>query len=107
MIRSGVPELASTSVTGPNFSLNRICQVSASSAFISATRLIMVEPTDMRAAQRLIDGTTSLAVTGVPSCHLRPGRSLKVQVRPSGLTVWLPTICGPTPPFPSSPYSMS
>ena len=31
-----------------------------------------------RVAQRWIEATQSAAVTGWPSCHLRPGRSTKV-----------------------------
>ena len=35
---------------------------------------------------RLTVNATSLAVNGVPSCHLTPGWRWNVQVRPSGLT---------------------
>ena len=36
----------------------------------------------------------SSAVTGVPSCHSSPSRSLKVQVSPSSLVLQVSTICG-------------
>ena len=39
-------------------------------------------------AARWIENTTSAAVTGLPSENFTPGRSEKVQVLPSELTVW-------------------
>ncbi len=39
-------------------------------------------------AARWIENTTSAGVTGLPSENLTPGRRAKVQVFPSGLTVW-------------------
>ena len=47
-----------------------------------------------RAPQRLIDAMQSSAVTGAPSCHSRPSRSVKVQVSLSALISWRSTICG-------------
>ena len=39
-------------------------------------------------AARWIENTTSSAVTGLPSENFTPGRSAKVHVFPSELTVW-------------------
>ena len=51
-------------------------------------------PIESLAPQRLIEATQSSAVTGLPSCHSRPSRSVKVQVSLSGETSHLSTICG-------------
>ena len=42
-------------------------------------------PIESRTAQRFSEAMQSSAVTGVPSCHSSPSRSLKVQVSPSSL----------------------
>ena len=60
-----------------------------------------------RADQRLSEATQSSAVTGAPSCHSRPSRSVKVQVSLSSLTVQVSTICGLTCRLRSSANSVS
>jgi len=51
-------------------------------------------PMPSRAPQRSSEAMQSSEVTGSPSCHSRPSRSVKVQVRLSSLTSQLSTICG-------------
>ena len=87
---TGVP---STSMTGPKGLDNRSRKVRASTASIPATRGIIACPVVTRFAQRWIDATTSCARTGEPSWNIRPGRSVKVQVRPSGEVTTLSAIC--------------
>ena len=57
---------------------------------------LIIKPIGSRALQRVRLATTSLLSTGSPSWNLRPGRSRKVQVRPSGDTSSASTIwrCG-------------
>ena len=44
----------------------------------SFTKVIIFWPIASFAPQRLIDATQSSAVTGAPSCHSRPSRSVSV-----------------------------
>ena len=60
-----------------------------------------------RAPQRLIEAMQSSEVTGVPSCHSRPSRRVKVQVSLSAETSYLSTICGLTTLFSSDANSVS
>ena len=60
-----------------------------------------------RAPQRLSDAMQSSAVTGLPSCHSSPSRSVKVQVSLSALISWRSTICGCGLSLPSSANSVS
>ena len=52
-----------------------------------STTPISFWPIESLAPQRLIEATQSSAVTGLPSCHSRPSRRVKVQVSLSGETV--------------------
>jgi hypothetical protein len=58
-------------------------------------------------AQRRSEATTSSLVTGAPSWKRRLSRREKFQVRPSGLVLWLATICGCGRIFESSAKSVS
>ena len=60
--------------------------VLASGAASSVTKPISFWPIVSRAPQRLSEATQSSAVTGLPSCHSRPSRRVKVQVSLSALT---------------------
>ena len=71
----GLPSAGSRSPVG---SLSLISIVLASVAATAATKVMSFWPTTSRAAQRLIEATQSSAVTGWPSCHLRPSRRVKV-----------------------------
>ena len=71
----GLPRAGSRSPVG-SFSL--ISKVRASLASTAATKVMTFWPKVSRAAQRLIEATQSSAVTGWPSCHLRPSRRVKV-----------------------------
>ena len=93
--------------SGPNFSLSTIWKVLGSTTLYSWTDSASFWPIESRADQRLSEATQSSDVTGVPSCHSRPSRSLKVQVRPSSLVVQLSTICGLTCNFSSMANSVS
>jgi hypothetical protein len=48
-----------------------------------------------------MEATQSSDVTGLPSCHRRPSRSVIVYVSLSALTSVLSTICGLISPFAS------
>src|SRR3546814_6124346 len=54
-------------------------KVLSSTTSMLATNFSRVRPMPSPAAQRLIDATQSSALTGLPSCHLRPGRSVMVR----------------------------
>jgi hypothetical protein len=82
-------------------------KVLASTAFHSLTKLFSFCPIESRAAQRLIDATTSSAVTGLSSWNSKPSRSVKLQTRLSGLTLYLSTICGLISPLASIANSVS
>ena len=62
-----------------------------SSETVSASNIL---PSASRAPQRLSEATQSSAVTGVPSCHLRPSRRTNVHVSLSALLCQVSTICG-------------
>ena len=81
--------------------------VLASGALSSVTTPKSFWPIESLAPQRLIEATQSSAVTGLPSCHSRPSRSVKVQVSLSGETSHLSTICGLTSSFSSRANSVS
>ncbi|CFN69864.1 Uncharacterised protein [Bordetella pertussis] len=53
-------------------------KVWSSTASILSVNFISVRPMPSPPAQRLIDATQSSAVTGLPSCHFWPGRSVMV-----------------------------
>ena len=82
------------SITWPNFSLSTIWKVRGSTALYSCSTSVSFWPIESRTAQRFSEAMQSSDVTGVPSCHSRPSRSLKVQTSPSSLVVQLSTICG-------------
>ena len=67
--------------------------VRSSTATSSFCKALSISPMESRDVQRVRLVTTSLASTGSPSWNLRPGRSLKVQVRPSLETSSPSTIC--------------
>ena len=81
--------------------------VLASGALKSLTTLISFWPMESRAAQRLIEATQSSPVTGLPLCHSRPSRRVKVQVSLSADTSYLSTIWGFTSNFSSIAKSVS
>jgi hypothetical protein len=64
-------------------------------------------PMPSRALQRCSEAMQSSAVTGAPSCHSSPSRSVNVQVSLSGLTFHVSTICGWTCRLRSSANSVS
>ena len=64
-------------------------------------------PIASRAPQRLIEAMQSSEVTGLPSCHSRPSRRVKVHTVLSGDTSYLSTICGFTALFSSDANSVS
>ena len=72
----------------------KMVKVFGSLAVIESTNDITFWPSESLAAQRLIEATQSSAVTGLPSCHSRPSRRVKVQVSLSAETSYLSTICG-------------
>jgi hypothetical protein len=72
------------------FSLQR--KVRSSTAESSFSMALIIWPIGSRAAQRLTLATASLASTFSPSWNVRPGRSRKVQTRPSGETSSASTI---------------
>ena len=95
MTNSGTDaDLASVFSTRPNGSLSTIWNVRSSTAPIDCVTLASRPPCTSLSVKRLIEGSTSAVVTGEPSVHFRPSRSLKVQVSLSSLTVQLSTICG-------------
>jgi len=71
----GLPSAGSRSPVG---SLSLISIVRASLASTATTKVMSFWPTASRAAQRLIEATQSSAVTGWPSCHFKPSRSVNV-----------------------------
>ena len=108
MTNSGTEaDLASAFSIRPNGSLSTIWKVRSSTAVIALVDLAKRPPRASLSVKRLIEGSTSAVVTGWPSCHLRPSRSLKVQVSWSSLTVQLSTICGLGSSLPSSANSVS
>jgi len=82
-------------------------KVLASTALASASLAQRIWPTESRTAQRLSDASTSSVVTGWPSWNSSPSRRVKVQVRMSGVTFQVSTICGLILRSPSSANSVS
>ena len=99
--------LPSDCSTRPYGSFIFILKVLASTTSRPTTEPIIFWPIESRAAQRLIEATQSSAVTGLPSCHSRPSRSVKVQVSLSADTSYLSTIWGFTSNFSSIAKSVS
>ena len=64
-------------------------------------------PIASRVPQRLIEAMQSSEVTGLPSCHSRPSRRVKVHTVLSAETSYLSTICGLTALFSSDANSVS
>ena len=78
-MNSGLADgLASAGITRPVFSFSFKTKVFASTTLQLSDRLMSFWPIESRAPQRLIDAMQSSAVTGAPSCHSRPSRSVKV-----------------------------
>ena len=71
----GLPSAVSTSPVG---ALKTISKVLGSTTGMSFTNDIIFWPIASLAPQRLIDATQSSAVTGLPSCHSKPLRKVKV-----------------------------
>jgi hypothetical protein len=71
-----------------------IVKVSSPSAVIVSVASSSFWPNGSRLPHRSIEATQSAARTGVPSCHLRPGRSVKLQASLSSLTFQVSTIWG-------------
>ncbi len=99
--------LPSDCSTRPYGSFIFILKVLGSTTSKSVTEPIIFWPIESRAAQRLIEAMQSSEVTGLPSCHSRPSRSVKVQVSLSAETSYLSTICGLTSNFSSIAKSVS
>ena len=78
----GLPRTSSSSGKGCFSTSLRVLASAASSDAVSA---ISILPSGSRTDQRLSEATQSSAVTGLPSCHLRPSRSTNVQLSLSGL----------------------
>ncbi len=72
---SGAPSAISTKANG---SLRRMAKVLSSFASIASTKLARVWPNVLRTIQRLMEGITSLVVTGWSSWNLSPLRKVKV-----------------------------
>ena len=100
----GLPSTSSTSGKG-SFRRSKIVRGSATSK--PCALAISSRPMASFGAQRCSEATQSVAVTALPSCHFRPSRSWKRQVRPSLLFSWAPTICGWIAPFSSIAKSVS
>ncbi len=60
-----------------------------------------------RLPQRWMEAMQSSEVTGLPSCHSRPSRRVKVHTVLSGDTSYLSTICGLTALFSSDENNVS
>ena len=82
---SGALGLPSTSSSNGNGCFSTSLKVLASVAASWSVSAISILPSGSRTDQRLSEATQSSAVTGLPSCHLRPSRSVNVQVSLSGL----------------------
>ena len=85
MTGNGALGLPSTSSSSGKGCFSTSLKVLASAASSDAVSAISILPSGSRTDQRLSEATQSSAVTGLPSCHLRPSRSTKVQVSLSGL----------------------
>src|SRR5713101_2788032 len=70
--------LARLSSTSPYGSFRISLKVFGSTAWKEAIEAISFWPMTSRAAQRLIEAMQSSEVTGAPSCHFRPSRSVNV-----------------------------
>ncbi len=71
-----------------------MAKVLSSIFFNSPVDFISAWPKESRAPQRLIEAMQSSEVTGVPSLHSSPSRSVMVQVSLSSETVYFSAICG-------------
>ena len=100
----GLPSAVSTRPVG---AFSTILNVFASTTGMSLTNDIIFCPVASLAPQRLIDATQSSAVTGVPSCHSSPSRSVIVQVSLSADSSYLSIICGLIWPLASVANSVS
>eukprot|EP01085_Mycamoeba_gemmipara_P002219 Mycagemm_TRINITY_DN10042_c0_g1::TRINITY_DN10042_c0_g1_i1::g.2219::m.2219 type:complete len:108 gc:universal TRINITY_DN10042_c0_g1_i1:480-803(+) len=99
--------LPSESRTRPYGSFSTIWKVLPSTCLNSFTKSMSFWPIASRAPQRLIEAMQSSAVTGLPSCHSRPSRKVKVHTVLSGETSYFSTICGLTALFSSTANSVS
>jgi len=99
--------LASASITSPNAVFSLMRKVRSSTTSYPSIARDICSPIGFFLAQRVSDATQSLAVTGAPSCHFSPSRSLNVYVIESGLTSKLSTICGFGSNFESSANKVS
>ena len=86
--------LPRASTTRPNGCESTMAKVLASIALISFVTPSRTWPKPSRAPQRLIEAMQSSEVTGVPSLHSSPSRSVMVQVSLSSETVYFSAICG-------------
>ena len=99
--------LPSASITRPNGCFSVSVKVRSLTTSSEASSRITSVPDTSFAPQRLIDATQSAAVTGAPSCHFRPWRSVNVYVFLSGESVYVSIICGLTWPLESTENSVS
>ena len=99
--------LPSASSMMPQASRRKMRKVSGAGESMRSTKVISFWPIASRLPQRSIEAITSSPVTGLPSWNSRPGRSVKVHRRLSGLTVHVSTICGLTWFFSSVPNRVS
>jgi hypothetical protein len=81
--------------------------VRSSGAESSSVACISVVPKGSRFAQRWMLATQSRASTFSPSCHNRPGRSVRFQSLPSFSMLCPSSICGCILKLLSMPYSVS
>ena len=94
-LEDGLPSAVSTSPVG-SFSFST--KVFASFTSRLATKENSFWPSASFLLQRLSEATQSSAVTGWPSCQVRPSRKVKVCVSWSADTSYFSTICGLTTP---------
>ena len=101
---AGLPIASMTKPKGRDSSSTKVRWSTTRSARVAA---ISRRPIPSRRPQRFSEATQSSAVTGVPSCHSSPGRSVKVQVRRSSLACQDSSICGRYSPASSIAISVS
>ncbi|MEY9474573.1 hypothetical protein ABH992_006972 [Bradyrhizobium yuanmingense] len=78
MKATGLTGLPSASMTSPDGSFSVSTKVFASTGSSEAVIAKMRRPSALRVPQRRSEATQSADVTGWPSCHFRPSRSVNV-----------------------------
>ena len=82
------------SSTRPNGSFSTSWKVLSSILFHSFVAAASAWPIASFFDQRVSEAMASSEVTGAPSCHFKPSRSVNVQVSLSALVSYFSTICG-------------